>query len=110
MCPCEADNLPIKITFESFQIDPIHDVLLIDCRTEEEYEAGHLEGAILFPLQQLSVRVSELEKYRDTPIIIYCRTGNRSGTFARYLRTIGFAKCQSISEGYETWGDFKPTC
>ena len=110
MCQCDADNLPIEITIESFHITRTHDSLLIDCRSEEEHEAGHLKDAVLFPLQQLSIRVSELEQYRDMSIIIYCRTGNRSGTFARYLRTIGFSKCQSISDGYETWGASEPTC
>ena len=110
MCKSNKDKLPIEITFESFQQSKIDDACLIDCRTAEEHEAGHLKGSVLFPLQHLSIRVDELEEFRDHSIYIYCRSGNRSGTFARYLRTIGFLKCQSISGGFEAFGESQDPC
>ncbi len=110
MSDCEQSMVPIEITFEDFRASFNTEALLLDCRTAEEHEAGHLAEAMLFPLQQLSVRVSDLDKYRTASIFVYCKTGNRSATFARYLRTLGFFKCQSILGGYETWGETNHKC
>ncbi len=110
MCHASIRKVPLEISVDAFQAALSQGGLLIDCRTAEDYEEGHLKNAILFPLQHVSVRVQELEAYRNAPIIIYCNSGNRSGTFARYLRSIGFLKSQSICYGYETWGETNKPC
>jgi rhodanese-related sulfurtransferase len=60
---------------------------------------------VLLPMQHLSVRFQTLVQHLDEPVYIYCNSGNRSATFARYLRTLGHTNSQSISGGYEAWGD-----
>jgi rhodanese-related sulfurtransferase len=110
MSDSQQSSVPIEITFDDFQSSFNPEALLLDCRTAEEHDDGHLDGAVLFPLQQLSVRVSDLDKYRTTCVFVYCKSGNRSLTFARYLRTLGFFKCQSILGGYETWGETNHKC
>jgi rhodanese-related sulfurtransferase len=96
-------NVPIEIGFS--EVSSSENPVIIDCRTQEKYDESHLDGAINIPLQHLSIRVDDLPCNKEDVIYVYCRTGNRSSTFATYLRSIGFCNCQSISEGYESWGD-----
>jgi phage shock protein E len=61
--------------------------LVLDVRTPEEYAAGHVPGAILIPHDQLALRLDALQ--RDRPIVVYCRTGRRSGLAETLLRQHG---------------------
>jgi phage shock protein E len=63
--------------------------LLLDVRTPQEFGAGHLEGAQNIPVQALSARLAELDKAR--PIVLYCRSGARSGSAMGLLKSAGFA-------------------
>ncbi|MFA5041653.1 MAG: rhodanese-like domain-containing protein [Bdellovibrionales bacterium] len=75
--------------------------VLLDVRLQEEYDAGHIENAILMPLNTLSTRFNELPK--DKPIIVYCRTGRRSAQATSFLRSKGFANAIDLSGGYSEW-------
>ena len=70
--------------------------LLLDVRTPQEYRAGHIEGAINLPVQQLSLRIDELRDWRDQDIIIYCQSGARSREATALLRRAGFSKLQDV--------------
>lgn len=63
------------------------DHLLIDVREPWEFQDGHIEGAINIPLGQLESRISELPG--DVPLVLYCRSGNRSGQAASILQRNG---------------------
>lgn len=62
--------------------------LLLDVRTPGEFADGHVQGALNIPVQELEARVAELDASR--PVVVYCRSGNRSGTAATMLRARGF--------------------
>lgn len=62
--------------------------LLVDVRTPQEFSAGHLDNAINFPLNTVPTAFNNIEKSRH--IVIYCRSGNRSGQATRYLQQQGF--------------------
>ena len=62
---------------------------LVDVRTSGEFAAGHIAGAINIPVQQLDSRMSELQP-KETAVVVYCRSGNRSGNAARLLKSAGF--------------------
>jgi phage shock protein E len=62
---------------------------IIDVRSPAEFKDGAFKGAINIPLSVLPVRMHELEP-RDTPIVLYCASGARSGQGARLLRQAGF--------------------
>jgi rhodanese-related sulfurtransferase len=64
--------------------------VFVDVRTDEEWAAGHIEGALHIPLQELEQRWQELEPYRDREIVLYCRTGRRSGIALSALQDRGF--------------------
>ena len=74
-------------------IDRDSNTVLLDVRTEEEYnsETGHLAGAKLIPVQELENRLAELEPWKARTIVVYCRSGNRSGRAAALLREHGFS-------------------
>ena len=61
--------------------------LVLDVRTPEEYADGHVPGAVLIPHDQLATRLDALD--RDRPIVVYCRTGRRSGLAETLLRQHG---------------------
>jgi phage shock protein E len=63
---------------------------LVDVRTPAEFAAGRLPGAINIPVQELGDRLVELQP-KDTPVVLYCRSGRRSGSAARTLKSAGFA-------------------
>lgn len=70
-------------------------------RTIEEWQAGHIPGTVLIPLDQLATRVGELPD--DEPILIYCRSGNRSLQAQNTLAEIGFSDLYSMDGGINDW-------
>lgn len=81
--------------------------LVLDVREPEEYtgELGHIPGSQLIPLKELSQRVSELNAYMDTPIIVVCRAGVRSTTAAAMLTGMGFLQVSNLKGGMLDWND-----
>jgi phage shock protein E len=74
--------------------------LLIDVRTPEEFASGHIEGAINIPVETLSQRLNEVPK--DSALVVYCRTGNRSATAAQILVTAGYGPVYDLG-GIQAW-------
>ena len=99
----DTSTLPLEISYSDLLA--VENTVIIDCRTCAEFETGHISEAINIPLQQLSIRKEDLPCSPEDSIVVYCRTGNRSFSFATYLRSIGFSRCQSIAGGFETWGE-----
>jgi thioredoxin len=77
--------------------------LILDVRTPNEYYSGHIAGATLIPLQQLSQRLSEIQQYKDKEILIYCRSGNRSTVASEILIESGFKKLYNLRSGILGW-------
>lgn len=69
---------------------PSDSVLYLDVRTPEEFRTGHVQGAVLVPHDQVDQRWQELAAYRDRPVVVYCRSGRRSGIAIDVLRRHGF--------------------
>jgi phage shock protein E len=63
--------------------------ILLDVRTPEEFNEGHIAGAVNIPVQELTQRLSEVPD--DKEIIVYCRSGNRSATASNILLENGFS-------------------
>lgn len=79
------------------------DVIILDVRTAEEYENGHLHGAKLIPMGVLSSRISELERFKDNPILVYCASGGRSPQAVNYLVQGEFSQIYHLTRGISSW-------
>lgn len=77
--------------------------LVLDVREENEYKLGHILNSTLIPLGQLGERIGELEKYKDRPVVVVCRTGNRSGTACAVLGKRGFSQAYNLAGGITAW-------
>jgi rhodanese-related sulfurtransferase len=76
---------------------------VLDVREPSEYESGHLLNAKLIPLGKLKARISELEKQKDKPVVVVCRSGNRSGTACAILSKQGFTQAYNLMGGMMAW-------
>lgn len=74
--------------------------LLIDVRTPEEFASGHIEGAVNIPVDALAGRLSEVPA--GQPIVVYCRTGNRSATASQILADAGYTDIYDLG-GLQGW-------
>jgi rhodanese-related sulfurtransferase len=76
-------------------------LIILDVRTQEEYDAGHIEGALLIPIDELENRLDELSNKDE--LLVYCRTGNRSSNAMNILRANGFAMLYHMEDGITGW-------
>lgn len=65
--------------------------LWIDVRTVEEYNAGHLEGAINIPYDEIEQKIQAVAADKTADIQLYCRSGRRSGIALETLRNLGYS-------------------
>lgn len=77
---------------------------LLDVRTEAEHADRHIPGTdALIPLQELSRRIHELEHWKGKPILLYCRSGNRTQLAAKLLHKHGFTDVTDLKGGIQEW-------
>jgi rhodanese-related sulfurtransferase len=84
-------------------IESGEDVILLDVREDWEWEKAHLDGAIHIPLEELAVRIEELDRRSET--IVYCHHGDRSVDGCLLLWEAGFRKVRSLTGGIEAWSE-----
>ncbi|MCL7462580.1 rhodanese-like domain-containing protein [Pseudomonas sp. NW5] len=79
--------------------------VLIDVREADEFQAGHLAGAINIPRGLLEFRLSNMPELsaRDLSIILYCKTSGRAALAACSLLEMGYLQVRSISGGVDAW-------
>jgi len=88
-----------------FELIDNPDYIVLDVRTPEEYEFGHIKGAVNIPVDELRNRLSELPK--DKKIIVYCGVGFRSYHGCLILKANGF-DCLNMSGGWTSWRMYYP--
>lgn len=79
------------------------DALVLDVREDKEYAAGHIPKARHIPLGQLAGRLGELDKFKDKPILVTCRSGSRSAHACRTLKKAGFQTVYNQAGGIIAW-------
>lgn len=82
-------------------IDTDRNVILLDVRTQSEYNSAHISGAVLIPVSKLEERIGELRKGRK--IIVYCRSGHRSLKASKILTEHGFPNVYNMLGGIKAW-------
>jgi rhodanese-related sulfurtransferase len=97
-----------RVDVEEFDqaIEENESAFLLDVRTQTEWEQdGHLENATLIPHSELEAREGELPSEKDTMILLYCRSGNRSQDAAQTLVDLGFTNIIELESGINGWKD-----
>ena len=77
--------------------------LVLDVREQSEYATGHVLNSKHIPLGKLMGRIGELNKYRERPIVVVCRSGQRSASACAFLGKQGFAQAYNLSGGVNAW-------
>ncbi|WP_251139299.1 rhodanese-like domain-containing protein [Exiguobacterium sp. s146] len=77
------------------------EITLLDVRELDEYDGGHIEGAVNAPLSSLDE--IELPYLKDDPIYVICRSGNRSAQAAQLLQERGYTEIYDVSGGMIAW-------
>lgn len=93
---------PMEISQDDFAAAHASAPTLIDVREPSEFEAGHVPGADLVPLQSVPQNVDRLPS--DEPVYVICATGNRSLTAAKFLRQSGI-EAYSVAGGTSAWAN-----
>ncbi len=79
-------------------------VVVLDVRTVGEYQSGHIKNSLLIPLQELNNRLNELKTKKEKKILVFCRSGNRSGQAQKILEQNGY-NAVNISGGVISWSN-----
>lgn len=93
-----------KITAEDAKarMDSGDNIIILDVRTEAEYNAGHIQNAILLPNETITNKKPDLLPDLDAEILVYCRSGNRSAQAAKKLIAIGYTNVYDFG-GIISW-------
>ncbi len=70
--------------------------IILDVRTQEEYDEGHIPGAILIPNTEIEARAEENLPDKDQLILVYCRSGRRSKMAAEVLAELGYTNIREF--------------
>ena len=76
---------------------------VIDVRTPEEFAAGHLDGAVMIDFQSPSFAADVVGLGEDTPVFVYCRSGNRSAQAVAAMVQLGFTDITELDGGVVAW-------
>ena len=77
--------------------------VVLDVREDGEYKAGHILNSMHIPLGKLNERIGELEKHKGQPVVVVCRTGNRSAGACATLGKSGFGQAYNLTGGVLAW-------
>ena len=94
-----------NITIEELKsrLDAGEKLNIVDVREPHEHDEFNI-GGILYPLGNIqTMTVDELEKFRDEEVILYCRSGDRSGQACLILDTLGFKNTKNLAGGMLAW-------
>lgn len=107
-CGKQTANAPeepyMNITAEEAKklMDTEKDYVILDVRTREEYEAGHIPGAMLIPNEEIEQRAEAELTNKDQLILVYCRSGNRSKQASEVLEKLGYTRIREFG-GINDW-------
>lgn len=85
------------------RLDAGEELVILDVREPHEHQQFNI-GGILLPLGQIQIlMLEEIEDFKDREIILYCRSGNRSGQACLILESLGYARPRNLSGGMLKW-------
>ncbi len=78
-------------------------VFLLDVQPAEDFKGGHIPGATSIPVKELAQRLRELPADKTQPILVYCRSGERSSRAAQLLHQSGRKDIYHLTGGLRSW-------
>ena len=84
-------------------LDTAEPPLLVDVRRRDEWDEGHIPGAIHIPRGSLESRIEKAVPERERPVVLYCSVGERSAFAARTLGELGYEDVTSLAGGFTDW-------
>ena len=88
---------------EAKEMMDTQEVIILDVREQEEYDGGHIPGAVLLPVGTIAEdTAAEVIPDQDDTVLVYCRSGNRSKTAAAALAQLGYTQVYEFG-GINTW-------
>jgi rhodanese-related sulfurtransferase len=90
--PTSSAGIITKITAKQAKemIDSSTELIVLDVRTQEEYDETHIEGAILIPDYEIDTQAEELITDKNATLLVYCRSGRRSALASQTLYELGY--------------------
>lgn len=89
-----------SVPIASWDADQSEQAILVDVRTEEEFDLGHLCGALNIDFKAADFKANIQKLPKSTPVYLYCKTGIRSGSAATILEELGFENIINLEGGY----------
>ena len=83
------------------ELDLKKGMMILDVRTNKEYEGGHIPGAIHVPLSDIGDKIKKLKK--DKELVVYCQNGNQSIWAIKRLMGMGYKNLSNLKGGYHAW-------
>ena len=88
---------------EAKEMMDTQDVIILDVREQDEYDSGHIPGAVLLPVGTIDEETAaEVIPEKDSTVLVYCRSGNRSKTASSTLAELGYSNIYEFG-GINTW-------
>jgi rhodanese-related sulfurtransferase len=79
------------------------DHVLIDVRERDEWDAGHIDGAMHIPRGMLEFKIAEAVPEKNKPIVVQCASGGRAALCGQTLRKLGYTNVKNLEGGYAEW-------
>ena len=88
---------------EAKEMMDTQEVIILDVREQDEYDSGHISGAVLLPVGTIDEdTATEVIPEKDSTVLVYCRSGNRSKTASSALAELGYTNIYEFG-GINTW-------
>jgi len=88
---------------EAKEMMDTQEVIILDVREQDEYDSGHIPGAVLLPVGSIDEdTAAEVIPEKDSTVLVYCRSGNRSKTASSTLAGLGYTNIYEFG-GINTW-------
>ncbi|MDG1750496.1 MAG: rhodanese-like domain-containing protein [Thalassotalea sp.] len=77
--------------------------IVLDVRSDEEFKAGHIKGALNISHDAIEQHLSTLSEYKDKTVIVHCRSGRRAQAAEAILQSNGFTQLKHLEGDYNAW-------
>ena len=88
---------------EAIRMQNDDDALFVDVREVNEFKSGHILDAKNHPLSSFDKNLTQLDKHKRSPVVVYCATGARSGRACTKLRKREFESVYNLAGGMAAW-------